>query len=105
MHKLQHICFMADIPTRKYSGRGMFGKECLGIEVDNLGSFMADIMEAIIDTSEVDGDHTQVKVYVEAMEALADAFRNMRTDSLGMGMIIYFPNIPYTKDGDDESAD
>ena len=33
---------------------------------------------------------------------LQDAFRNMRTDAMGRGTILYFPNVPFVGEDDDD---
>ena len=85
----------AGIETRSYSGRGMYGKECLGVSIDRggLGNFIADVLENL-DTDRV--------------EEIAEAFRHLSTDSLGLGMIAYFPGVPYngsSSDDEDEDSD
>jgi hypothetical protein len=50
---------------RSYSGRGMMGKECVGVSIHHL--------------DELDGLHWEGK----------------RTDSLGRGLIVYWPSMPW----------
>lgn len=60
-----------------YSGRSMFGKTCFGIDFDH-GS---DVAEFFINLAEADAD-------------LARMLRSrMRQDSMGLGLIVYFPGI------------
>lgn len=94
MHPLQMMLDEAGIETRSYSGRGMYGKECLGADIDRggLGSFMADVIMGM-----------EAHVAAENREEIAEAFRSMSTDSMGLGMIVYFPGVPY--EGDTESED
>ena len=80
-----------DFKVRSYSGRGMFGKRCLGIEVDreySLGDVFAAILEAIANDDCVLNE--------QGLEEAAEAFRNMSSDNMGLGMIYYFPNVPYS---------
>jgi hypothetical protein len=72
---LQDAADSADAKLRLYSGRGMFGSSCLGIEVDNFGQ--AALFFAVL------GDMS-----IDLAETLA---RRLRTDNMGYGMIVYFP--------------
>jgi hypothetical protein len=89
MHPLQKI--LTDSGTfepRPYSGRGMYGKECLGIDVPNgfdAGDLFAEIMFAGAIYSEL-GENDLIEI--------AKAFKNMSQDSLGRGTILHFPSIP-----------
>jgi hypothetical protein len=95
-HPLQTICEDVALHARSYSGRGMYGKSCLGIDVDRggLGPMIAKIMSALAGYSEADRD------------TVCEAFRTeMAQDNMGLGMIYYFPSIPYTKDEEEGSED
>jgi hypothetical protein len=97
MHPLQQMLEESDIETQSYSGRGMYGKTCLGVSIDRggLGDFIARVIEA-----------TQSQVGGENIEEIAESFRRMSTDSLGMGQIVYFPGVPYEgSESDEEDED
>ncbi len=80
--KLQQFIEECGFETRSYSGRGMFGKECLGVTIeDSLLHFVAELLDLAEEMSDV--------------KNLATALQNARTDSMGLGTIIYFPYIPY----------
>lgn len=85
--QLQNIIEMAGYETRTYSGRGMYGKECLAFTVDGregrASSFAvaADLMDAAIEAGE------------DFIEPLIEAMRGIRTDSLGLGTVFYFPSV------------
>lgn len=88
LHRFQEI--LEDdvgLEVRSYSGRGMYGKRCVGVEVPRggLGNFIADVMEAVA------GSDVDVGV-------VADAFRSMAVDSMGMDTIVYFTQVPYASD-------
>jgi hypothetical protein len=72
------------LDVMSYSGRGMFGKECVGVQVDNLGEFFAEVIYGL----EPDDERMD-------KETLAEAFRNMKTDELGRGMVVYFPKVKW----------
>ncbi len=82
-----------DFELRKYSGRGMYGKECVGIITPSLAKFMAHVMQSLqykLDSLEFDPDSTD-----EVVGNLAQAFKHMRTDSMGLDTIVYFPNMEF----------
>ena len=72
--------------TRSYSGRWMYSKKCLGVDVSRgvMGIFIADVLDAL--RSRVSGND---------FDAVSEGFRNMSTDSRGLSMIFYFPGIPF----------
>ena len=74
---------MAGFDYRSYSGRGMYGEYCLGIDCDNVTKCIVDICIAIVNDENTDP--------CDLMELLRDA----RSDSMGLGAIVYFPNIPW----------
>ncbi len=97
MHALQEMLEEFGIETRSYSGRGMYGKECLGVDIGRggLGEFISNVIEA-----------TQSQVGAENIDDISEAFRGMSTDSMGLGMIVYFPSVPYEgSSGESESED
>ena len=77
----------AGYETRSYSGRGMYGKTCLGVDLEggNLGRLLGDLVEMTA-TSDDPG---------EAVEIVAEGLRSMQTGSMGRGMIVYFEDVSY----------
>ena len=80
---------------RSYSGRAMYGKPCLGVTTSSLGDLIADVMWAAAEWTQDEPDFDR-----DVAEA-AEAFRSMRTDSMGHDTIVYFPSVPFL----DEDAD
>lgn len=84
-NKVREAFENAGFETRSYSGRSMYGKECLGIKCDSaIEAIFETITEAIIR----DTDHVQTI-------ALIDELRDYHIDSLGLGSILYFPNLEW----------
>lgn len=84
-----------DYTTRSYSGRGMYGKECLGVELGALkdvGELVADLIEAAADDPNCADD-------------VARGVRRMSWDNLGLGIIVYFPSVPFVDAGTDDHED
>lgn len=86
--------------VRSYSGRGMFGKECLAIDADGgLCYVMAHVLRTACNMARV--ELTGIEV-----EDLCTAVESARTDSLGHSTIVYFPGIPYVEtDTEDQDED
>lgn len=77
---LKEIIEAAGYDTRSYSGRGMFGRECLAVSIDvSESEFFSDLIDVT--------DSSNIRI-------VSDAMRNVRTDSLGRGTILYFPSVP-----------
>lgn len=82
--QLKDIIEAAGYETRSYSGRGMYGKECLAFTVDGRAeefAVAADLMDAAIGSGEY------------FIKPVAKAMRGIRTDSLGLGTVFYFPSV------------
>lgn len=78
---------------RTYSGRGMYGRECVGLVISNSEMFeVAMVVGQWLTDNVVDYD-------------LSDAFKNARTDSMGRSMIVYWPSIAIEAAGPDDEAD
>jgi hypothetical protein len=106
MHTLQSLLMQVrdsaqfDVDVRSYSGRGMYGENCLGVTISpgEMGQFIARLMEAqhLLDTEEGDEEVKETE-----WEAVAKGLRRWTQDSMGRGTIIYFPGVPFV-DYDDE---
>lgn len=77
-----------EISIRDYSGRGMFGKVCLAVTFDRYVSQAEIIAEAIACAAE-DG--------IESLNTVRQAIKGASTDSMGLGTVLYWPNVPYTE--------
>ena len=87
------IAHNADLKVQSYSGRAMYGAQCIGIEHKN------PILVTAIIVAQAEDD--------EEAEALVSVFRHARTDQMGLDMIIYFPGLkwPDNVDDDDDNED
>lgn len=75
----------------KYSGRYMYGQQCLGIRCENPVTVVLDILKELI-SDNVSEDVDQLLLYLDdVLEELKEA----QFDSLGMDYVVYFPNIPW----------
>lgn len=81
---IERFCEENDYSFREdYSGRGMFGDQCVGIVVGALESYkvVAELVQELI-------------IYYD-FDDPAHSLGNIRSDSMGLDMIIYFPSIKY----------
>ena len=98
MNQLQKLFERAGYNTRSYSGRGMYGKECLGVVLNrdqDLGMIFGDLIDVLARNRE---DFDQIFI--------AECFQEgLRTDSLGLGTILYFPRFPYEETEEEEQEE
>ncbi len=80
---LQTCIEEAGYECRSYSGRGMYGKYCLGVDLDgSVYGFVADVM-------------LHAEGSTDTMNEIASHFHNMETDAMGLGKVVYFRNVEY----------
>jgi hypothetical protein len=70
-----------------YSGRCMFGEQCFGYEPDG-GNLFLWFMQQLYDEGEEWEFYDEVKALLDD-----DVFEWECSDSMGLGIIIYFPNL------------
>ena len=90
----------AGYQTRSYSGRGMYGSFCLGFETSRYQSPIqatAEIIGNLAETCQFDDD-------LELSDFL-EFFGDVKEDSMGLGMIIYFPYISWREDWNEEESE
>ena len=96
------------IEVRSYSGRGMYGDNCLGI-VGGLDDCFGAIRECILDTitqideahhHEQDGFGSRV---INARRTVENLLSDIRWDSMGLQYVVYFPDIGYEEPECDDS--
>lgn len=80
----------AGLTPRSYSGRGMYGKQCLGVDSNGSGMEVIATLISLLAENEV----TQ-----SDLRELADILEDSKTDSMGRGIIMYWPNIPFEGEG------
>lgn len=85
MSQFQKFLHEIGYTPRAYTGRGMFGRECIGIVIPNAVVSAFDIGQQIQDSSSMDGYRIKGTVY---------------SDSFGMNEILYWPSEPYTSSSD-----
>ena len=94
---LQELFEACDYETRSYSGRGMYGRSCLGVDLDRGDSTLSCIAHLLDHIAEEGHENWQ-----DELEEFATAIRDSRSDSMGLGTILYFPDIPYIRSKEQE---
>lgn len=102
-HILQEMLEALGYNVMSYSGRGMYGNQCLGVTLEdrNVGTLVIDVMINLVNAKE-DPRRSRYEeaMVIEKLLTLGPAFRQMKTDDMGLGIIVYFPNVNFTSDAD-----
>ncbi|KVR21679.1 hypothetical protein WK13_34645 [Burkholderia ubonensis] len=72
--------------TRSYSGRGMYGKSCLGVFLDDRAGHA--------NLCQLGGMLVHAADASDQYEVMCD-LEGTKTDDLGLGTIVYWPSIEY----------
>ena len=97
--KLQTLLEDAGYETQSYSGRGMYGKSCLGVVTERPFRMIADCTDVLAD--DLDGCLAEDAIHDELV-ALGEALRGARQDNMGRDIIVYFPDVEYDNEADVE---
>jgi len=72
-----------------YSGRGMFGKSCVGIVGGNILEIVHEIVLC------VSGEVSNLEEFQDEIGEILEELTNYREDSMGLDKIIYWPSIQF----------
>jgi len=96
--ELQEIVEDAGFDAQPYSGRGMYGRKCLSFNLERdeneFDAFLS-IAEAIQSYVESHDDGME-------LEDITPYFMGAKSDSMGLGLVVYFPEIEWEDSDDDE---
>ena len=81
--------------ARSYSGRAMYGTECLGFSGDSLGELIADMIDTVMDES-WDAESER-----NLLAELSMNMRGLKTDNMGTGIVCYFPTLRWRGNTDE----
>lgn len=87
--ELQQAFEAAELNPYAYSGRCMFGRCCLGVNIDDVGVLLQVLVEATNDDNRT---------------TLMEQVYNASTDSMGRGIVMYWKQVEFV-DEEDESED
>jgi len=82
----------ADYTPRKYSGRFMYGKQCLSIHLDREDS-QARTIGLILANMSMDNKHPAR--FKQDVLDLSEILQDAREDSMGLGSVLYFPKVTW----------
>ncbi len=78
---------------REYSGRGMYGKYCGGIGFEHMSDAFTAFARLGVRVAEEDTDSDVFHDFVSELDSL---LRTVATDSMGHGVIVYFPGYTFS---------
>ena len=86
--------------AQSYSGRGMYGKYCLGVVIEHSDPSKV-LTDIILDCCQFCGHEAE---QLEKVQWLCGNLNDMRSDSMGRDMIVYWPGIKW-QELDEEEPD
>lgn len=81
---LKEYLEIGGMETQPYSGRGMYGKECVSFTTDN-------VIESIVDILSEAAMNAEQGEEVDTVLEVGEMLKKARVDSMGLQMIVYFP--------------
>lgn len=101
--KLIEIIEDAGYETRSYSGRCMYGKNCVGVTLDcgqSAFGLAADMAKAALEIPASGDAEKDLEEGFELVSQLTGL--DVSSDSMGLGSIIYFEDFEWTQDEDED---
>lgn len=89
------LALSAGLNIQAYSGRGMHGQSCLGIPVDSAGDALS---AAAMIMAEATYYWPADAAFSYRLRNLAERLESASSDSMGRGLIIYWPSIEMDED-------
>ena len=80
-----------------YSGRGMMGRQCVGLTCSDVNTAIADLFEAVFDADveDVANEQEEYDARMSVYSALCDALRSSAQDSMGFDRVLYFKSVEW----------
>ena len=85
--RLVEILEGAGAEVRSYSGRGMYGAQCVAFTVEAEQSLLGVVAEVVAANAETGLEFE-----------IARLFKAAKIDSMGLGTIVYFPSVKWDDD-------
>lgn len=100
--ELKELAEEAGFTVQSYSGRYMYGKECVGIVAEN----MAAVIPKLMGTAAITWSHEGMSVVElgDRVDSLAELMAEVRLDSMGLDTVLYWPSVEWL-DVDEEPVD
>ena len=92
LKQLKALIEEAGYEAYPYSGRGMFGRKCVGLTCPDVNTAIADLFEAVFDcdVEDVANEEEEYDARMSVHSALCDALRLSAQDSMGYDRVLYF---------------
>lgn len=102
-----------DMRPYSYSGRGMRGRSCVGITVEQYGeinsafslqhALIKEALNGVMDgITEEDGDYQSAAN--DLLDAMDEVVKGIRTDNMGHDTVVYFTTIEWVEDEEDQES-
>lgn len=97
MKLLKALIEAAGYEAYSYSGRGMFGRKCVGLTCPDVNTAIADLFEAVFDADveDVANEEEEYEARMSAHNALCEAIRKSAQDSMGFDRVLYFKSVEW----------
>jgi hypothetical protein len=102
--ELIEVIESAEMTPRSYSGRGMGGRECLGITCDNSAEVPLNLVAAFCENEFRCTSGDIALDSLEELQNLIEQLKGSKVDSMGRGEIVYWPQIKW-QELDEEEPD
>ena len=86
MSELKRIMVEGRCDAESYSGRGMYGKQCVSVAAESVTEALQKGLADIEEDTAYDDERTAA----EALELVAEML-NYSSETLGMGVVVYWP--------------
>jgi hypothetical protein len=110
---LQKFCGDGNVEFRSYSGRGMYGKQCVAITGDfsacmqMISEVIKDLHDEVFNAAIDSTDDRDSAPYDldSAFSGAVDDLMDFSYDSMGLDVVVYWPNVEFVGPDEDESED
>lgn len=82
----------SDIPVECYSGRGMGGRQCCSINANSIFEGLKNLINALSEMG-------------HSPDQIADLVGDTKSDSMGRGVVLYWPYLPWDDSFEDVEED
>lgn len=89
-HLLQELLELTEHAPYAYSGRGMFGHQCLATNGHKPLEIVAHVLSTLAENIPLSSDAAS-----EQLEVLSTTLLRTQSDSMGLGVVLYWPGIPF----------
>jgi hypothetical protein len=92
---LEGLTDVFSLKVRSYSGRGMYGRNCLSVVTDRHSPHSMELALHLGRAATDSGRFDEVE----------EAISGTQEDSMGLGSVIYWPRVPYVEDDEEKDDD